>query len=424
MPKTLHGRAFLILFLPVAGMAFVSTLVFHVRHLDKVTSSLAACQADTLVLCAERLRDQGAPRTAETRLLGAGIRLSPPHALPHTRADPFLAEAMENRGFAAWSVEKTRGPQDQEIFLVQAALPQGVLSLTLPRQRLYLRTTDIFLMWYAGSHVLFMGLAWMFMANQIRPLKALARLAEALGRGQTPDPAPLRGAREIRQVARAFTTMRTRLDRFVGERVEMLAAVSHDLGTPLTRMKLALAMMPGNPGVQGLKQDVQDMQAMIQGYLDFVRTGLPGLVQDEPVVSCVESALSGWSSERISLVSLVPREQLFPLPLPGFQRCLQNLVDNGLKWGQHVRVRLRLKSGHLVVHVEDDGPGIPLLHRAHAFQPFWKGDTARNQDKPGTGLGLSIVQDLMHRHGGQVRLGTAPGGGLRVSLRFPGGLRS
>ena len=266
-------------------------------------------------------------------------------------------------------------------------------------------------------------IAIIFLRNQVRPIERLALAAEAFGQGRAvPDFRP-RGATEVRRAAQAFLTMRERIERYLQQRTEMLAGVSHDLKTPLTRLKLQLAMMDDNDDTAALRQDVADMERMLDEYLQFARgeggeeataTDLSELVRD-----AVDAAGRGKNANPLG-ATIAPGLTL-PLKPNALRRCLNNLIDNALKHGTRAEVALQKTADGTQVEIviDDDGPGIPEARREEAFRPFHRLDEGRNLQAGGSGLGLAIARDIARAHGGELTLGDSPLGGLRAVIRLP-----
>jgi len=312
-------------------------------------------------------------------------------------------------------------------FEIRVDVHDGVLSVLVPRDRVTVSKPDIFILWMVGSSLLLMTIAIIFLRNQVRPIERLARAADSFGKGRAvPDFKPY-GAMEVRRAAQAFITMRERIERHVSQRTEMLAGVSHDLKTPLTRLKLTLAMMPEGEGhdapgdITSMRADIAEMEHMLDDYLAFARgeggedaspTDLSELVRE--VTAAAERA-----HQRTQIRITVPDHVRVSVRRAGLRRVLANLIDNALKHGAKVAVRLS-RDEHLVeIAVEDDGPGIPEPHREEAFRPFHRLDEGRNLQSGGSGLGLAIARDIARAHGGEILLGQSAMGGLKATVRLP-----
>jgi two-component system osmolarity sensor histidine kinase EnvZ len=293
----------------------------------------------------------------------------------------------------------------------------------VPRDRVTVSSPDIFIVWMVGSALILTAVAVLFLRNQVRPIERLARASEAFGKGRSvPDFKPY-GATEVRRAAQAFLTMRERIERHVTQRTEMLAGVSHDLRTPLTRIKLTLALMSDSDDVKALKADVADMERMLDEYLDFARgeggekaeMGDLGVIVRDAASAAARARSAG--PERLAID--VPGGTVLTVKRNALKRCVTNLIDNALKYGKTVSVSLHRDERLVHILVDDDGPGIPEDRREEAFRPFHRLDEGRNLQSGGVGLGLAIARDIARGHGGDVVLGTSPKGGLRAVVRLP-----
>jgi two-component system osmolarity sensor histidine kinase EnvZ len=299
----------------------------------------------------------------------------------------------------------------------------GVLKVEIPRDQLIASNADIFILWMVGSSFVLIAVAIVFLRNQVKPIERLAAAADAFGKGRAvPDFKPY-GATEVRKAAQAFITMRARIDRYVQQRTEMLAGVSHDLKTPLTRLRLQLAMMGGSEDTAPLLQDVREMEHMLDEYLDFAR-GDSGEEAERADLGEVlaEAALAAASaraggSERLRMEA--PAGISLAVKRNALKRCATNLIDNALKHGNRVDVALTQNPRFVEILVDDDGPGIPESRREEAFRPFHRLDEGRNLQAGGVGLGLAIARDIARAHGGDIVLGASQLGGLRAALRLP-----
>jgi two-component system osmolarity sensor histidine kinase EnvZ len=274
-------------------------------------------------------------------------------------------------------------------------------------------------MWIAGSALILYGVAVMFMRNQVRPIRRLAKAADQFGRGVEVDTFKPEGAAEVRLAASSFISMRDRIARHLSQRTALLAGVSHDLRTPLTRMKLELAMQGSLPGVDALKQDVVDMERMVDAYLAFARgeegekavpTDIGKLITDQ-----VGEALRDGQQIDLHIADSLEME----LRPQSVRRCLANIMSNAGRYANNLSVRAGRRGQDYEIVFDDDGPGIPADKREDVFKPFYRLEESRNQATGGVGLGMTIARDSARGHGGDVYLEDAPGGGLRVRLVLP-----
>jgi two-component system osmolarity sensor histidine kinase EnvZ len=303
--------------------------------------------------------------------------------------------------------------------LISLQLNDGVLRVITSEKRLFSTTTYIFIMWMIGTSLVLIAVAIIFLRNQIRPIRRLAEAADSFGKGRDVDDFHPSGASEIRRAAAAFRIMKERIQRQISQRTEMLAGVSHDLRTPLTRMKLQLAMLGDGEEVRELRRDVADMEKMITGYLAFARgqdneaavaTDLPELLHE-----VVNAARRQGGNVELS----TDTDMMVPIRPNAFKRCLTNLVENAMRHARHVAISARQLEDSVEIAIDDDGPGIPEERREDVFRPFTRLDRSRNLDSGSVGLGLTIARDVIRGHGGDITLSQAPQGGLRALLRLP-----
>jgi len=343
------------------------------------------------------------------RFLRAGEAISP----------VFFAE-METRlslPFAVTSVE------NGERLEVQIKLPNEVLSIKVNRKRLVSNTTYLFVMWMVGSAVILTGVALIFLRNQIRPIARLSAAMESFGKGVDAPGYRPQGAREVRRAGRAFLQMKQRIERQISARMDMLAGISHDLRTPLTRMKLQTQMLEKKQpeAADNLRRDVGDMEHMIEEYLDFVRGEGMEAPKRLSLATAVEEIVQRYveDADRIKVdINGLAHVEVDIRP-NAFRRALTNIINNALRYGECARVRLQKKAQAIYVYVEDDGPGIPQAKREEVFRPFRRLDESRNVETGGVGLGLTIARDIIHAHGGDIQLSDAGSGGLSVAIRLP-----
>lgn len=429
LPRTLFGRSLLIIVTPLLLMQLIAVTYFYRQHWEHMTSRLAFAVAGDIAMLIEELdltegreeqRDlfDRAGRTMQlTVTFEPGLTLSRrPPSPGHWILQSELTWALNERVGRAFTIVPEIMDRWAEI---QVQLEDGVLVVLVPRWRLFSQTSQVFIIWMVGSAVVLFAVALIFMRNQIRPIRRLAIAADSFGKGRdSPDFKP-EGAAEVRRAARAFLVMRDRIQRQIAQRTEMLAGVSHDLRTPLTRMKLTLAMLPDGPDVEELRGDVADMETMIEGYLAFAR----GESSEQPVPTdltpLLEELVAGARREGAT-ISLDAEPGLFVALRPSaFKRCVGNLLSNARRHGTAVRVQAFWSGEMVEVVVDDDGPGIPGAQRQAVFRPFYRLDQSRTPDKGGSGLGLTIARDIARNHGGDLVLARSPQNGLRCVVRLP-----
>ena len=429
LPRSLWGRSLLIIILPMVLTQILATWFFYDRVWDTVSRRLStAAAADiaftiTALNYADNLSERATVLRASADVTELFYSFRRGETLPKGmqpttggRVEEQLAAAIVERVGRPFQIDGEFDPRD---LLVSVQLTDGVMQIAVPRKRLSTPTTYIFVLWMAGSALVLLGIASVFMRNQVKSLRRLAGAAEAFGKGRDVPNFKPEGATEVRQVARAFIKMRDRIQRQITQRTEMLAGVSHDLRTPLTRMRLALELMPQDPSVAELKTDVGGMQRMVQGYLDFARGEGEEQQRDTDIVLLVEELISSLGRDGPPIMAALPERFVLPLRPDATRRCLANLIGNARRYGKHVWITgIEARDGFDIV-IDDDGPGIPAAQHETVFRPFHRLDAARNPDTGGLGLGLTIARDLARGQGGDVTLEESPQGGLRVRVRLP-----
>ena len=432
LPRSFFGRSVMILILPIAILQVVVALVFIERHWTGVTRQLATEFASEMNLVAAIVEKETDPLEREALLsdaaaaLGYDIWIEPEGVLaPGIRRPAYgiiprvLTETVQE--FIDRPLRVDTVALDKRVDL-QIALKNGILHATPRQNRMIASKPHLLLVWMVGAALVLLLIAVIFLRNQVRPIRQLADAAEAFGKGQPAPQFKPSGAEEIRRAAGAFQQMRGRIERQISQRTMMLSGVSHDLRTPLTRMRLALALADDDPEADALRSDVDEMERMIDGFLAFARGEegeAPAETNLQDVVEAIYDA-EKTAGHRINL--RIPTQGDFNISLrpDAIRRCIQNLVGNAVKYGSSVQVTLNQTRHSIVVMVEDDGPGIPEAQREEAFRPFYRLDKARNMDGGGgSGLGLSIALDAARAHGGDITLGDSDLGGLKASLTLP-----
>ncbi len=428
LPTSLWGRALLIIVLPVALMQVAVTWAFFDAHWETTSSSLSDGLAGEIAWVAEAYKHdpQGLPQLRERaeHNMQLSVALQPGAKLPvkhrpslFAALDRTLNQALETHLEDPYWYNTTRYPAYVEI---RVQVPEGVLKIIAPRDRAFATRGHIFILWLAGATILLTTVAVLFIRNQVRAIERLAAAAEAFGKGaEVPDFKPY-GAIEVRQAAYAFLDMRDRIQRHLEQRTTLLASVSHDLRTPLTRLKLELALADPSPRVEAMKRDLAEMEHMIDEYLAFARGQAGEAAEIVGVRALIEEVAEGARRAGAEVeVTADPALEAMVRP-NALKRALSNLVMNAAAHGEHVRIGGRSPpSGGLEITVDDDGPGIPPERYEEAFKPFSRLDEARNQNLKGVGLGLAIARDVARGHGGEVSLERSGLGGLRAVVRLP-----
>lgn len=437
LPRGLLGRALLIILLPLLILQGVALQLFYGGHLDVISRRLAGGVAGDVGMVVELLGRH--PREADRGWIfreaawrmdlslafepDATIAAPGPRQgwLPLLPLESDLTQALRERVGLPFDTDWQSDPRS---VIIRVQMPDGVLHVEAPRKRLFFGTLYLFVIWLVGTSLLLFFVAALFMKNQVRAIRRLASAAEAFGLGREIGPIKPEGASEVRQAAAAFNQMQARIRRFIGQRTEMLAGISHDLRTPLTRLRLGLAMLPAGAeeDAAAMAEDVAEMERMIATYLAFARG--EGLEQSQPAdLAELVRDLAARTQRDGAIVSVeAPEALVLPLRVDALRRCLGNLLDNARRHARRIAVAVteapREESGRsqgrwVMISVDDDGPGIPEQAREEAFRPFTSFSAG------GTGLGLAIARDIARAHGGDITLQGSALGGLRALVRLP-----
>ncbi|MBI1407722.1 MAG: HAMP domain-containing protein [Caulobacter sp.] len=432
LPQSLFARTLLIIVLPVAIMQGVVTWIFFDQHWQTVTSGLSDGLAGDVAWIAQTHEANPGPanlaRLAERaeKTLSLSVKLVPGKTVPERR--PSALFAPEDRALNAALERRLDAPfwVDNRSYNswigIRVLASDGVLKIYAPRERAFATSAPIFILWMAVATLLLTAIAILFIRNQVRAIERLAAAADAFGRGiEGPEPFKPYGAREVRQAAQAFLSMKARIQRHIEQRTVLLASVSHDLRTPLTRLKLEMALAEPSDRTEAIKRDLAEMEHMIDEYLEFARgeggeavefTDVAGLL----TLICDDARRAGATVELAVDAGLTG--EVRPNAL---KRAVDNLVANAAGHADRVRVTgSRPSAGGLEIAVDDDGPGIPADKHEEAFKPFSRLDDSRNQNRKGVGLGLAIARDVARGHGGEVFLSRSTLGGLKAVIRLPG----
>ncbi len=431
LPTSLFGRSLLIIVLPVAIMQIAVTWVFFDAHWQVVTSRLSDGLAGDIAWVVESYQSDPSPAAfakladRAERSLGLSVALQEDRSLPTTKRyslfaplDRSLKHALTNRLDQPFWFDAVRYPAYVDI---RVQVKGGVLRVIAPRDRAFATEGHIFILWMTVATVLLTGVAILFIRNQVRAIERLADAADAFGRGGDVPQFKPHGAREVRKAAHAFIAMKERIQRHIDQRTALLASVSHDLRTPLTRLKLEAALSKPSPRVEAIKRDLDEMEHMIDEYLAFAR-GQGGEAVENRVLRPLIEEVGQGAMRAGANVSIEADADLEARIRPNaFKRALANLVANAAGHGETVAVSAAARpSGGVDIIVDDDGPGIPPERYEDAFKPFNRLDEARNQNEKGVGLGLAIARDFARGLGGDATLDRSPLGGLRATIRLPG----
>jgi two-component system osmolarity sensor histidine kinase EnvZ len=427
VPRSLLGRSLLMILIPLLLLQAVTFQIFYGSHLEIVSRRLSSAVAGEVAMTVQLMnrfpeeKDQAWILARARGRFGLDMTFEPdakPAHVPRVNQfgpmDEDLDAALREAFHAPFTMDWSSDPRS---VLVNVQLADGVLHVVAPRKRLYTMTTYFFIPWVVGTSLLLFAIAAMFMRNQVRGIRRLAASAEAFGLGRDAAPIKPEGATEVRQAAIAFNRMQDRIRRFLAQRTEMLAGVSHDLRTPLTRLRLALAMLPKDEAwtrdVDEMTDDVEEMERMISGYLAFARGERTEQAKPVDLSAMLTDVAAAARRGGADVEVQVPEALTVSLRADAVRRAFTNLVDNARRHASRVMVSAATRGRSVLINVDDDGPGIAPERREDVFRPFESGSAG------GTGLGLTIARDIVRAHGGDISLEDSPLGGLRARVRLP-----
>ena len=432
MPTGLYARSLLIIIAPMVLLQSVVAFVFMERHWNTVTRRLSAAVTQDIAALIElsKLYPQRRRQRTNIRRIAAAsgsacrsISCPSPTCRRPARSRSSRCSTRRCRTRSAGRSAGRSGSTPSAARRWSRSASSSTtrcMRVFAPRNAAYASNSDIFLVWMVGTSLVLLTVAILFLRNQIRPILRLAEAAESFGKGRDVPNFRPRGAREVRRAASAFIEMKARVERAIDQRTTMLAGVSHDLRTVLTRFKLELALIGDAPEIEAMKRDVDEMARMLEAYLAFARGDGGEQAAPTDMAAFLEELQGrrraarpqdrGGRSTAIPVVTVRPN---------AFKRCLANLVSNAARFADAIAITGHRDHRWLTVTIDDDGPGIPAHLREDVFKPFLRLDDARNQDEGGTGLGLAIARDIARSHGGDITLGESPLGGLRATVRVP-----
>jgi two-component system osmolarity sensor histidine kinase EnvZ len=428
LPRSLLGRSLMIIVTPLVLLQLVSAVIFYESHWDKVSVRLARGVAGDIGSVITLLRQFPDPEDRAWVFglaadhMELAVALQEKGILPN---EPVHPQGLTERALIDALREQVGRPFQldseslERFYMVSIQLPAGVLEVIVPRKRLFSSTVYVFVLWMVGTSMILFGVATIFMRNQVKPIRRLAIAADNFGKGREMVRVKPEGATEVRQATLAFLSMRERILRQISQRTDMLSGVSHDLRTPLTRMKLQLAMSGDAEGIGDLRTDVDEMEHMLEGYLAFAR----GEGTEQPRLANLTDLLAEITEQARRNGGQIDLhcEGAFTMPLRpnALKRAIANLIDNAQRYAKHVWIRAGRRADAIEILIDDDGPGIPADKRDDVFKPFFRLDNSRNPETGGSGLGLAIALDIVRGHGGDIELADAPTGGLRARVRLP-----
>ena len=425
IPKSLLGRSIIIIFVPIIILVIITSIIFYQTSWNIISKRLTqSVVADINVL---------------VKLIEKDLEFE---AIQIAREDfKMKIKIIENGKIENKSLINQRGILSNRLkqallelktpfFYDLSNIDSGVeiilqikknkyLFIIVDKDRLYSETAFVFLLWMMFASILLLLFSYFFMNKQIRPLKRLSIIAETFGRGLDAPELKAVGATEIKQTANAFNQMRTRIKRFLKQRTDMLAGVSHDLRTPLTRMKLQLSLLKDEKAKKELELDINEMTAMLDSYVSFVRSEAPEPIENIIINKLVKDIIKNVDLKKYNIKFTeknIIKTSGRPIQL---KRAIQNIIDNSLRYSNELYIEILLSDDGCIIIIEDNGPGIPDKNYEDVFKPFFSLDPSRNKLKGESGLGLSITRDIIRSHGGDIKLSKSSYGGLKSIIQLP-----
>ena len=428
-PKSLFGRMLAIILVPIILVQIISVSIFYERHWDWVSRHMSKNLAKDLGLLIDELgnepsKDQRALSAIRARQyfdiifywLEGGI-LQPNQIIePQFKNFRNSLQARIKEPFYLSTIENSRQ------FYVDIQLGNGIVRMNIDNKRLFVPTGITFIMWSIGASVILFSIAIIFLRGQVRPILRLANAARQIGFGRNVDSFSIEGATEVRIAGRAFQAMRHRINKQISERTSLLAGVSHDLKTPLTRMRLQLAVIEIEDDTKiEFEKELLELEEMIDGYLEFARDDREEQMVDASLFKLLQQAsiTSDPSGDKINILPPNDNIPIFPIQVQSIRRALTNLLTNAIRYAGKATAQIQIFDDHSEIIIDDNGPGIPRDKRAEVILPFTRLESSRNSKTGGTGLGLSIAKNSALNHGGELILEDSPLGGLRVRLLLP-----
>ena len=447
IPRSLYGRFLLIVILSAVIIQLVSIYVFYYTHLDVISKHMARSVIAEMVFVKTSINKPGYENLLRELTINTGLEFSFQEKRKLKRKkigdsdwrnskfyefinpiiDPYNRFKSELQSHGLKPYEIFENPENDDLIIVKVQTSQGVLTFDVQVKKITSSSAYVFIFWMGLTIVLTSFLSISFFRNQLRLIRKLSESAEKFGRGQdAPNLRPV-GSQEIRSLTISFIKMKERVLRQISQRTDMLSAVSHDLRTPLTRMKLQLEMMPDSPEIVDLKNDVSDMEKLINEYLDFARFDDKEKTKSVNIKEFLqEKIINYYGKMNRIIINKIDLDGNFVLELRklAFKRAIINLVDNAFNYGKQVMLTASINKDNLLIVVEDDGPGIPEIERENVFKPFYRIDNSRNLDSKsssgGSGLGMAIAFDAIVAHGGSIKLSDSKDlKGLRVEISIP-----
>ncbi len=425
IPSSLLGRSIIIIFVPIIVLVILTSLVFYQTSWSIISKRLTqSVVADINVIV--KLIDQNL-KVEAIKIAKDDFKMDVSYK-PSTNLNPSIS-FRPARGILSRRLNQALKEFEKPFIYDLSNLDKGatiliqldndLLIINVDKDRLYNESAFVFLLWMIFASLILLFFSYFFMNKQLRPLKRLSIIAETFGRGLDAPELRSTGATEIKQTTKAFNQMRTRIKRFLKQRTDMLAGVSHDLRSPLTRMKLQLSMLKNEKAKSELELDIKEMTAMLDSYVSFVRTEAPEPIENISINEIINEIFKNINQKNYEII-IEEKDKIKTSGRPlQLKRAFQNIIDNSLRYAKRVKVSIRLIEEGCEIIIDDDGPGIPNQNFEDVFKPFFTLDPSRNKLKGESGLGLSITRDIIRSHGGDIKLDQSKLGGLKSTILLP-----
>ncbi len=424
IPSSLLGRSLIIVFAPILILVVLTTFIFYQTSWSIISKRLAqSVVADINVIV--KLIDQNLKPEA-IQIAKKDFKMD---VIYKKDTDLNPLSFRPQRGILTRRLQQSLEELERPFFYDLSNLEKGaaiaiqlnndLLIISVHKDRLYNESAFVFLLWMFFASLILLLLSYLFMKGQIRPLKRLAIIAETLGRGLDAPELKVSGSLEIRQTTNAFNQMRTRIKRFLKQRTDMLAGVSHDLRTPLTRMKLQLSLMKDDDAKKELEYDIKEMTAMLNSYVSFVRGETPETIENIQLNNLIKNICQNLDREKYEITETYSRKiDTSGRPLQ-IKRAIQNILDNARRYASKIQIDVSANNDECFISISDNGPGIPEKNYEDVFKPFFTLDPSRNKMKGESGLGMTIARDIIRSHGGDIKLSPSSIGGLKTVINLP-----
>lgn len=424
LPKSLFGRFLLIIVLPCIIAQIFAVYMFYERHWSGVSKHMILAFTGDISMIVRNAHSL--PLDERKKFLKSAndnlylsVKFYDNKRISNVDKNPELQELTEALSSIIKHKYVTYFTHGDSKIAIDVQMMDGLLHIVASKKRLVNPSTYIFIMWMIGAALLFLIISLLFMRNQVRSITNLAEAAQKFGMGGYDDEFKPTGAAEVRQVAESFIEMRDRIKKQIQQRTEMLAGVSHDLKTPITRIKLQLAMMKPTNEIKDLQEDILEMEKMIQGYIDFAKGKERVADSSVNISDLMRSIVAGYHKFDQNIALKTKNGIMLHVNSNDMRRVISNIIDNSLRYGKNISITIGKSEKNAIIMIDDDGPGIPIKEREKVFKPFYRIDNSRHLESGSTGLGLAIAKDIISSYGGDISLDKSQMGGLQVIIKMP-----